>query len=134
LFCGCATLNEREAAMPRILVVDDDRGVVRLLSAILVAEDYEVDYAYNGAAALDFLNDGHPAPDLILLDLKMPGVGGEEVFVKARRAGVVCPIVICSSYGAEAAAKELGAQGAITKPFEPESLLSDVRAQLASVV
>jgi DNA-binding response OmpR family regulator len=119
--------------MPRILIVDDDRGVVRLLSTILVAEEFEVEYAYNGEAALDFLNDGFPAPDLILLDLKMPGMGGEEVFVKARQAGVVCPIVICSSYGADTAARELGAQGSISKPFEPESLLADVRAQLALV-
>jgi DNA-binding response OmpR family regulator len=117
--------------MPRILIVDDDRGIVRLLTAILLAEDYEVEYAYNGESALDLLSDGHPSPDLILLDLKMPGMGGEEVFVKARRAGVSCPIVICSSLDAETAARQLGAQGAIAKPFEPESLLSDVQAQLA---
>ena len=74
-----------------------------------------------------YLTETEPEPDLILLDLAMPGMDGQELFQEVRRAGVVCPIVICSAYGAAQANRELGGQGSIEKPFDPVELVATVR-------
>lgn len=114
--------------MVRVLVVDDDPAIGRLIKAVLATASMEVEQASSGEAALALLENGHGEPDLILLDLKMPGMDGSEVFREARRAGISCPIVLCSAYGATAARAELGAEGAIDKPFNPEMLISAIQS------
>jgi CheY-like chemotaxis protein len=115
-----------------VLVVDDDQAVGRLLRMLLSLEGIDVVQALNGEAALDYLLDGNLPPDVILLDLSMPGIDGREVFREARHAGVECPIVICSAYGAAQANQELGAQGAIAKPFDPAEVVQTIREMTAA--
>ena len=117
--------------MPRVLVVDDDRPLVKFLSVVLTSEHIDVDEAYSGEEALHFLADQRE-PDLVLLDLSMPDMNGRDVFREARHLGVRCPIVFCSAHGASDANRTLGGQGAIQKPFEAEQLIDVVWEQLAN--
>jgi CheY-like chemotaxis protein len=112
--------------MLTVLVVDDDPAVARLLQAILATEGIQVEKANSGEAALAWLHDGHEEPDVILLDLMMPGMDGRQVFQEARRTGVETPVIFCSAYGANEARREVGAQGAIDKPFSPDTLIAAV--------
>ena len=114
--------------MVTVLVVDDDPAIGRLLSLILATENMDVARAESGAAALEMLQTGTQQPDVILLDLSMPGMDGRETFREVRRTGVTSPVVFCSAYGAESAKEELGAEGAINKPFNPESLIASIQA------
>jgi DNA-binding response OmpR family regulator len=114
--------------MATVLVVDDDPAIGRLVRLTLASEDIEVERADSGESALAFLRDGHAEPDVILLDLAMPGMDGRKLFGEVRRAGITCPIVFCSAYGAEDANRQLGGQGAIDKPFDPAKLVLSIRA------
>ncbi|HEX5370764.1 MAG TPA: response regulator [Dehalococcoidia bacterium] len=114
--------------MARVLVIDDDPAIGRLIKLILATENIEVDKADSGAAGLALLHSAPEQPDVILLDLSMPGMDGRQVFEAVRRAGITSPVIFCSAFGAPAARRELGAQGAIEKPFDPETLLNSVLA------
>jgi CheY-like chemotaxis protein len=106
-----------------VFVIDDDPAVMRLATIILKIDGYRVDAFQSPLAALERLsNEPGPEPDLILLDLNMPEMTGREFFIQARNAGFARPIVIVSAYGAESARRELGADGALRKPFTPEDL------------
>ena len=111
---------------PTVLVVDDDHGIVSIVGALMASEDVGVLKAYSGEEGMEFLCDGE-VPDLILLDLSMPGMDGREFYRRARAWGYDGPIVFCSAYGAAHARREMGAQGAIEKPFDPEMLIDVVR-------
>lgn len=113
--------------VPTVLVVDDDRGIVNVVSALLATEDVAVRKAYSGAAGLALLQSEPAPPDLILLDLSMPGMDGREFYQRARHDGYDGPVIICSAYGAAQARREMGAQGAIEKPFDPDMLVDLVR-------
>jgi two-component system OmpR family response regulator len=110
--------------MTSVLIVDDDLQLLRVLSWTLKSEGYEVQVASNGGQALAVI-ESNP-PDLMVLDLNMPGLNGREVYGRARASGYEGPVAICSAFGATHARAELGAQAAISKPFEPEELLSVV--------
>jgi DNA-binding response OmpR family regulator len=119
--------------MMTVLVVDDDPAIAKLIAIILATEHIDVERADSGEAALALLVDGRQQPDVIVLDLAMPGMDGRQVFREARRAGVTSPIIFCSAYGASAASNELGAEGAIDKPFNPELLIASIQAVAAGV-
>ena len=119
--------------MINVLVVDDDPSIGRLLHLILSLEGIGVAQAHSGEAAINYLEKVAAHPDFILLDIAMPGMDGLAVYKEARRAGIGCPIVFCSSYGAEKANRELGAQGAIRKPFHPAEVVSLVRSLTGTV-
>ncbi len=112
--------------MLNVLIVDDDRSIGRLLRLILALEGMEVSQADSGEAAMDFLTH-EEIPDVIILDLAMPGMDGRQVYREARRVGVSCPIIFCSAHGAGQANRELGGQGAIEKPFDPIELVTAIR-------
>ena len=105
---------------PSVLVVDDDPGLQNLLQLIL-SRDYDVQTATNGREALDYIDRSNF--DVIVLDLRMPVLDGPEFFRKLRARGHATPVLITSSYGARSAQQELGAEGAILKPFDPDALL-----------
>jgi CheY-like chemotaxis protein len=106
-----------------LMIVDDDPQLVRVLSMFFDLEGYNVIRAGNGREALTLL-DG-TQPDLILLDLMMPEVGGEEVVrtVRATNSGPRIPIVIFTAADSrEAELMSAGANAYITKPFSLDGL------------
>lgn len=114
---------------PTILVVDDDPVIVDLISSLL-EEDYSVLAAYDGRDALQLLKKQRP--DLLLLDLMMPGVDGFTVArqVREKYEDHQLPVLILSAHPSlHAQTRDLGVNGFLTKPFEPEDLVQRV-AQL----
>jgi two-component system KDP operon response regulator KdpE len=119
--------------MTRILVVDDEPQLLRALATNLKARGYEVDQAATGEAALMLAASHHP--DLVVLDLGLPGIDGLEVIAGLRGWSSV-PIVVLSVREHEAdkvAALDAGADDYVTKPFDTEELLARVRAALRRV-
>ncbi len=114
--------------MARILLVDDDPAVLRLVSLVLRTEGLAVDTATDGNEAMRALR--LERPDLIVLDLSMPVMDGRTFYRRARAAGYTGPMIVCSAYGAVEAGRELGAEAAIDKPFEPTELVSVINSLL----
>jgi len=83
--------------MKKILVVDDEEPIRILYKEELEDEGYEVELAGSGPEALEKLN--RSKPDLVTLDLKMPGMGGLEVLSKIRELDTKLPVIICTAYG-----------------------------------
>jgi two-component system KDP operon response regulator KdpE len=116
--------------MTRILVVDDEPQLLRALATNLKARGYEVDQAATGEAALMLAASHHP--DLVVLDLGLPGIDGLEVIAGLRGWSEV-PIVVLSVREREAdkvAALDAGADDYVTKPFGMDELLARLRAAL----
>ena len=119
-----------EMIQPHILVVDDDPQIRRVMRATLVGHKYEVVEARNGEDALTRISA--EIPDLVLLDMNMPGIGGLET-CQHLRSGSDVPIIILSVRNTEkdkVAALDAGADDYITKPFGMEELLARIRAAL----
>ena len=110
---------------PRVLVVDDEEAVRDLIVKTLTMADYEVNSAADGQSALDALKDTDF--DLLITDLRMPGMDGLTVIRQARRLSPSLPIIIITGYSTEASAIEainLGVCGYLTKPFRLPRILS----------
>lgn len=110
-----------EAPRLAVLVVDDDDSLLKLFRAILRSADYDVTTAGNGSEALEVVQRQHL--DVIVMDLKMPVLDGPGFFRKLRASGDTTPVLITSAFGARDAQRQLGAEGAIEKPFDPDELL-----------
>jgi DNA-binding NtrC family response regulator len=118
--------------MTRILIVDDDRAFRLSTAALLRADGYEVDGVADGAAAAEALRATRP--DLVVLDLRMPGVDGLGVVEALRMWGERVPILMISGFGtvdAAVRAMHLGADDFLTKPVEPDVLSARVADLLA---
>ncbi len=116
--------------MSRVLVVDDDPTVREVVVSYLRAEQYDVDEAADGEAALSRV--GHARPDLIVLDVMLPGLDGLEVCRRVRAADDV-PIILLTALGSETdrvVGLELGADDYLTKPFSPRELMLRVGSVL----
>ena len=114
-----------------ILVVDDEPPIRKLLRVGLGSQGYAVSEAPNARAALELLQTERP--DLILLDLGLPGMTGLELLGKWRSDGLNIPVVILSSRTDEAgivSALELGADDYVTKPFGMNELVARIRVAL----
>ena len=114
----------------RILLVDDERQITRVLSRGLTAKGYDVHVAADGEAALQTFSDWHP--DLIITDLSMPNMNGLELCRRLRAFSEV-PIIVLSVKGEERAkveALDAGADDYVTKPFGIDELLARIRAML----
>ncbi|MSS00040.1 response regulator [Arthrobacter sp. BL-252-APC-1A] len=112
----------------RILLADDDVQILRALKITLAAYGYEVAVAQDGEAAVRRAVDSHP--DLLVLDLGMPGLSGMEV-IEAVRGWSTMPILVISGRSDSAEkvrALDLGADDYVTKPFSAEELLARIRA------
>lgn len=114
----------------RVLIIEDDRSIIRILSTILTSNDYSVLTATTGQQAL-MLNASHN-PEIILLDLGLPDTDGTEV-LKSIRSYSKKPILIISARDAESEkvkALDLGADDYLTKPFGSSELLARMRTSL----
>ena len=117
----------------RILVVDDEPQIVRVLRTALAANGYDVRVAANGEEALDRF--AHWIPDLVITDLSMPKMTGAELCSALREVSEV-PILVLSVRGEERAkidALDRGADDYVVKPFNINELLARVRANLRRV-
>ena len=118
------------AAPVRVLIVDDEPPIRKLLRMGLTAQGYHVLEAPDGATALDLIAE---KPDLIILDLGLPDMEGLDLLRSIRAQNERVPIVVLSSRGDEAAkvqALDIGADDYVTKPFGTDELLARMRAAL----
>jgi two-component system KDP operon response regulator KdpE len=116
--------------MSRILVVDDEPQLLRALGTNLRARGYDVDLAPTGEEALVLAARTHP--DLVVLDLGLPGIDGTEV-IRGLRGWTSIPIIVLSvreTEGDKVAALDAGADDYVTKPFGMDELLARLRAAL----
>jgi DNA-binding response OmpR family regulator len=114
----------------RVLVVDDEPMVREVLARYLEKEGFAVDTSEDGEAALDAFSRGEP--DLVLLDIMLPRVGGLEV-LRRMRAQNPAPVIMLTAKGEETdrvLGLELGADDYVTKPFSPREVVARVRAVL----
>ena len=117
--------------MIAILVVDDDAPIRRMLERTLTAEGYAVETATDGGAALAAVE--RAVPDVVVLDVAMPGLDGLSVCRRLRRAGLALPVLLLTardSVSDRVAGLDAGADDYLVKPFAPEELLARVRALL----
>lgn len=111
----------------QIMIVDDDMNIGNMLEEVLVKENYQVLRAYSGTEALMLLDKA--TPDLILLDLMLPGLSGEEVLPKINNI----PVIVMSAKTAvsdKVGVLLSGAADYVTKPFEIKELLARIIVQL----
>jgi len=114
-----------------ILIVDDEKALVKGLKYTLEKEGFKVKAAYDGQEALDFLQSNKV--DLIILDLMLPKVDGLEVCRRIRQQGNNTPIIMLTAKGDDVdkiIGLELGADDYVAKPFNPRELVARIRAVL----
>jgi DNA-binding response OmpR family regulator len=109
----------------RVLVVDDDRALVRAVRLCLATEGFSVETAINGEEGLEMLRS--MSFDAIVLDLQMPVMDGRTFYRAIRDRGFITPVVLLSAHGAQEARSELAAEAAINKPFDPDDLIAAVK-------
>jgi len=118
--------------MTRILIADDDRALCGLLAEYLQREGFDVDLAHDGEAALARLHNAAQRPDLLILDVMMPGRDGLET-LRELRVKYRLPVIMLSARGEpvdRVVGLELGADDYLAKPCLPRELLARIRAQL----
>jgi DNA-binding response OmpR family regulator len=117
--------------MPKILIVDDEKEIVKGLAINLTREGFEVIQAFDGKEGLDLAIKERP--DLILGDVAMPGMNGLDMCRELRKKGIEIPIILLTARAEEidrVLGLELGADDYVTKPFSLRELLARIRARL----
>ncbi len=127
---GVADRPQAREGRSRVLVVDDESSIRELLAKTLALAEYDVDTAPDGRAALERLRLGNY--DLLIADLKMPGMDGLTLIREAKRLKADLPVIIITGFSTESSAIEavnLGVAGYLTKPFRvPQVLAAAARA------
>jgi DNA-binding response OmpR family regulator len=122
--------DQQTTSLGRILVVDDDPNLGEVVARYLQREGYEVEVVADGRTGLE--RALATLPDLVVLDLMLPGLDGIEVFRRLRRVAPI-PVVMLTARGSEedrVAGLELGADDYVAKPFSPRELTARVKAVL----
>ena len=119
----------------KILVIDDETQIVRLLKMRLEANNYEIVTAYDGNQCTQVAKN--EKPDLILLDIKIPMGGGISAFETIRNDEITknIPIIFITAYPSEGVKKqviEMGAEGFISKPFKSEDLIEKIKSLIGN--
>ncbi|GLY08996.1 response regulator [Pseudobacillus badius] len=117
----------------KILIVDDQFGIRILLNEVLQKEGYETFQAANGIQALEIV-DNH-SPDLVLLDMKIPGMDGIEILKRMRQKDENIRVIIMTAYGELdmiQKAKDLGALTHFAKPFDIDDIRKTVKEYIVS--
>jgi len=114
----------------RILVVDDDTALAEMIGIVLRGEGFEPSFCADGAAAIDAFHESKP--DLVLLDLMLPGIDGIEVCARIREFSGVPIIMLTAKSDTADVVKglESGADDYVVKPFNPKELVARVRTRL----
>lgn len=120
---------------PTVLLAEDDREMRRLLASLLRRDGHQVIEATTGEEALGHLGAsgllgvGGPLPDVLVMDVAMPGISGLNVLRAVREGGCRVPVVLITAFGEVSlhdAARRLGAWGVLDKPFEADALRAAV--------
>jgi excisionase family DNA binding protein len=134
-FPGIPAQNSREGRQ-RVLVVDDEASIRDLLSKTLALAEYDVDTAADGTAALERLRQMNGAYNLMIADLRMPGMDGLTLIREVKQINPQLPVIIITGFSTESSAIEavnLGVAGYLTKPFRvPQVLAAAAKALGAS--
>lgn len=115
----------------KILIVEDEIKLARMLEMELTYEGYEVEKALDGQTGLEKALSA--APDLILLDIMLPGIDGMEVLRRLRMQGIQTPVILLTardSVSDKVSGLDMGASDYVTKPFAIEELLARIRVNL----
>ncbi|HJV46728.1 MAG TPA: response regulator [Bacillota bacterium] len=116
----------------KILIVDDQYGIRVLLYEVFGKEGYQTFQAANGKQALEIV--GNESPDLVILDMKIPGMDGLEILKEIKKINKEIKVIMMTAYGELDMIKEateLGAVTHFTKPFDIDELRLAVKSQLA---
>jgi excisionase family DNA binding protein len=127
--------EDRVAARPRILVVDDEDTVRDLIARALLGAGYDVAVAANGPAALERLAES--GTDLLITDLRMPGMDGLSLIREARKTAPGLPVIVITGFSTEETAADavaLGVAGYLTKPFRLSRILAATARALGEPV
>ncbi len=119
--------------MSSILIIDDDDQLRRSFEKLLTEEDYRVFCAASGEAGIKRVKEDHP--DVVVLDMRLPGMNGLEVFKNINRINAKLPVIIMTAYGTTETAIEatkLGAFDYILKPFDIPDMLSTIKKAMES--
>lgn len=114
-----------------VLVVDDEQHIVDVVEYVLKENSFEIACALDGDAGLKKFQDS--SPDLVILDLNLPGMSGLDLFKEMRKLKADVPVIMLTSRSEEVdrvVGLELGADDYVTKPFSPRELVARVRAVL----
>ena len=125
--------SERRCCEGRVLVVDDEANMRRVLSALIRRDGFETVEAANGVVALEILDEAEV--DAVLTDLKMPQMNGIELLAEVRRRRVGIPVIMLTAHGTIGSAVEALKRGAfdfLTKPFEPDEIRQVVTKAVAT--
>lgn len=117
--------------MKKILIIDDQLGIRLLLTEVFKKEGYSTAHASNGVEALAMIEKDRP--DLVLLDMKIPGMDGLEILRRIRRFDTSLKVIMMTAYGELdmiQETKELGAIKHFTKPFDIDEMRMEVQAIL----
>ncbi|HXX41312.1 MAG TPA: response regulator [Chthoniobacterales bacterium] len=130
------TVAKIPAAKPGILVVDDEEMTLTLIKQILVNADHNVTTAQSGFECLDLFRRRPLSYQLVLVDLTMPFMDGEETFHRLREIRADIPVILCTGFIQRErlnALMKAGLTGYLRKPLAPDEIVSNVRSILASV-
>ena len=128
-----AELRHNLIIMKRILIIDDDHDLLRLLTDYLSLEGFECRGLSDGQAGAEELKANHSAYDLVILDVMLPSKNGFEVLNEIRAGGVELPVIMLTAKGDSVdivVGLEMGADDYLPKPFNPRELLARMRSAL----
>jgi two-component system cell cycle sensor histidine kinase/response regulator CckA len=112
-----------------VLLVDDEEAVREMIGEVLESEGFEVLRAEDGSRGVALFRDGGDRVDVVLLDLSMPGMSGEETFRRLREIDPGVRVILSSGYDHDEASGRFGAAppaGFIQKPYRPEQLVAEI--------